>query len=113
MSLYPPSKPCRDAGDFYGESHCVWCGVKFCGKSPLTRRTRDHILPKSRGGSNEWSNIQALCGACNGLKADTHIGEGVKRKPSKAERKRQKRLQIQLRSGQAYRLTGWTNNTSV
>ena len=28
--------------------------------------TRDHLLPKSRGGANARSNIVGACGRCNG-----------------------------------------------
>ena len=30
----------------------------------------DHIIPKSKGGSHEWSNVVACCKKCNLLKAD-------------------------------------------
>ena len=32
--------------------------------------TRDHLLPKSRGGANARSNIVGACGRCNALKGD-------------------------------------------
>lgn len=34
------------------------------------RKTRDHYIPISRGGSNAKSNIKAACYACNHLKGD-------------------------------------------
>lgn len=39
----------------------------FCGKRALTV---DHILPRSRGGRDEWLNTVAACARCNGQKAD-------------------------------------------
>ena len=34
--------------------------------------TIDHIMPKSRGGSNDLDNLQPMCSPCNSRKAD-HI----------------------------------------
>lgn len=42
---------------------CVYCGSK---KS----LTIDHVLPKSRGGQNEWTNLVTSCIKCNLKKAD-------------------------------------------
>lgn len=43
------------------DGRCAHCLLK----KPLTR---DHIVPLSRGGTNEISNIQPLCGSCNSSK---------------------------------------------
>jgi len=43
---------------------CVGCGLV----RPLTK---DHIIPKSKGGRTEPSNIQMLCRQCNEEKADS------------------------------------------
>lgn len=45
---------------------CTYCGNSF-NKSELTI---DHIVPKSRGGTNDWKNIITSCKPCNGKKAD-------------------------------------------
>ena len=35
--------------------------------------TKDHIVPKSCGGSNELSNYQTMCSPCNGNKGSDHV----------------------------------------
>jgi 5-methylcytosine-specific restriction endonuclease McrA len=43
---------------------CVYCNRR-------TRQlTRDHVLPKSRGGSNHHANIVSACQACNHVKGN-------------------------------------------
>lgn len=39
---------------------CVYCGRRA--------QTIDHVLPKSRGGSDHWINLVAACHSCNGYK---------------------------------------------
>jgi 5-methylcytosine-specific restriction endonuclease McrA len=39
----------------------------YCGKPASTI---DHVLPRSRGGANEWANTVAGCGRCNNRKGD-------------------------------------------
>ena len=43
---------------------CMYCG----GRRKTQNFEIDHIHPVSRGGSNEESNLQALCGPCNARK---------------------------------------------
>jgi 5-methylcytosine-specific restriction endonuclease McrA len=43
---------------------CAYCGR---GDLPLTV---DHIVPKSRGGSDSWENLICACTACNNRKGD-------------------------------------------
>ncbi|WP_395340489.1 HNH endonuclease [Ningiella sp. W23] len=44
---------------------CLYCGDTF---SPA-QLTRDHIVPRSRGGKNTWSNSATACKRCNHAKA--------------------------------------------
>ena len=48
------------------EGLCAGCGVMF----PFRNFTVDHIVPRSRGGTDHIDNLQLLCGACNSLKGD-------------------------------------------
>lgn len=41
-----------------------------CGTSILTKRHLDHVVPLSRGGSNDIANLQWLCPSCNCSKHD-------------------------------------------
>ncbi len=43
---------------------CVLCGAAPEIDSEV-RLHVDHIVPRSKGGSNEMSNLQALCAECN------------------------------------------------
>lgn len=45
---------------------CMYCGHKF----PLTELTRDHVLPKSRGGLDVYENLVIACKCCNNRKGD-------------------------------------------
>ncbi|MCA9983462.1 MAG: HNH endonuclease [Anaerolineales bacterium] len=54
---------------------CIYCGVAMGERqgSRLLRRdelTIDHILPRSRGGGNSWSNTACACARCNQRKGD-------------------------------------------
>jgi 5-methylcytosine-specific restriction endonuclease McrA len=41
----------------------------YCGKKTLDL-TLDHVIPRSRGGSNAWDNLVAACADCNRKKGD-------------------------------------------
>jgi len=55
-------------------NRCELCGVS----SKVTQIDVDHIKPRAKGGSNDISNLQALCRKCNSEKRDrddTDFGE--------------------------------------
>jgi hypothetical protein len=58
-------------GKFFRLGRCCY----FCG-APLTIRaaTKDHLLPKERGGTDDLINIVPACWRCNHLKG-TRTGE--------------------------------------
>jgi 5-methylcytosine-specific restriction endonuclease McrA len=57
---------------------CQYCGVRFDPKG----LTCDHIIPKSRGGVTEWTNIVTSCIRCN-LKKGDKLLEEVEMQPRK------------------------------
>ncbi len=46
------------------EGKCMGCLTSF----PFRNMTVDHIVPRSRGGTDHIENLQLLCGACNSTK---------------------------------------------
>lgn len=76
---------------FKAMKNCVSCGIEGCvmrlekhhnDKMPhfnlyaknesgdLVLMTKDHVVPKNRGGDNHHSNYQTMCSVCNSLKGD-------------------------------------------
>lgn len=52
---------------FRRDNHlCLYCGQKF----KPSQLTRDHIMPRSRGGKDKWTNVATACPRCNCHKAD-------------------------------------------
>lgn len=55
-------------------THCAYCGFPFVADqlsfSTEKRRTRDHFIPRSKGGKNLVDNIYIVCQHCNFLKGD-------------------------------------------
>ena len=57
------SAPALTNAALFGRDHflCLYCGRVF---QPAAL-TRDHVVPKSRGGKDEWENVVAACKRCN------------------------------------------------
>lgn len=51
---------------------CAYCGHQFVGISNLSR---DHIVPKSRGGQDVWGNVVTACKTCNQRKGSKLLKE--------------------------------------
>jgi len=54
---------------------CVYCGARIGDRrrgqiATRTDFTLDHLIPRSRGGGNSWSNTACACRWCNHRKAD-------------------------------------------
>ena len=50
---------------------CLYCGQPF----PDAALTRDHVVPKSRGGIDRWDNVVAACKRCNHHKGNRLLQE--------------------------------------
>lgn len=49
---------------------CQYCGRSAAELKLRESLTRDHVIPLSRGGSNEWSNVVTACSPCNTRKSN-------------------------------------------
>ena len=49
---------------------CQYCGRTTAELRPRESLTRDHLIPLSRGGTNEWTNVVTACSSCNTRKAN-------------------------------------------
>lgn len=56
------SRPTRAAVLERDHRRCIYCAGPG--------NTVEHILPRSRGGQNTWTNLAACCGPCNNRKGD-------------------------------------------
>lgn len=64
---------------------CQYCGIHVTGE----RITVDHVMPKSRGGKHEWTNVVLSCKRCNAKKSDrTPTEAGMKLKTTPVAPKR-------------------------
>src|SRR5687767_11997670 len=49
---------------------CQYCGRGLPELKPRESLTRDHLVPLSRGGTNEWANVVTACSPCNTRKGN-------------------------------------------
>lgn len=59
---------------------CQYCGTPFEHKE----LTYDHVIPRSKGGQTEWTNVVTCCSACNvkkGGRTPEEAGMALIRKP--------------------------------
>lgn len=72
---------------------CQWCGIRLGSDSATT----DHIIPLSKGGTNEWKNLCLACVGCNTDKGNSIVEE----QPSGPTwvRPKWKKIKIAMRKG--------------
>jgi hypothetical protein len=58
-----------------GGERCAWCGYDLT--KPNARPTRDHIVPKVKGGPTRLENEVASCGSCNQKRGNTSPSQYV------------------------------------
>jgi 5-methylcytosine-specific restriction endonuclease McrA len=58
----------RGATDYKGKFHFNLYGRDKNGREVMI--TKDHIIPRSKGGKNKLENYQPMCAVCNRRKAD-------------------------------------------
>jgi 5-methylcytosine-specific restriction endonuclease McrA len=51
---------------------CAYCGIHFPNFHDLSK---DHIVPKSKGGENSWMNVVTSCKDCNSKKGNKSLKE--------------------------------------
>lgn len=57
---------------FLRDKHlCAYCGKSF----GFFKLSRDHIIPKSRGGKDTWMNVVTCCKSCNQRKSNLTLEE--------------------------------------
>jgi 5-methylcytosine-specific restriction endonuclease McrA len=64
-------RPTRRAIYERDEGRCSYCGRMLM----RNEATIDHVVPKSRGGADGWTNLVLACEPCNTRKGDRTPGE--------------------------------------
>ena len=55
----------------------------YCGNAMAERYELDHIVPRSRGGTNRISNLVVSCQDCNGRKGNSSLEEFLANRPAR------------------------------
>jgi len=59
---------------------CQYCGRLGAELKQRETLTRDHLVPISRGGTNDWTNVVTACSPCNTRKAN-HLPDEINMHP--------------------------------
>ena len=54
---------------------CLYCGQSFKARE----LTRDHVVPRSGGGADNWENVVSACLVCNQRKGSLSVAEAEQR----------------------------------
>lgn len=60
---------------YRSQHRCEYCGFPFDDRVKGRRFTVDHVVPKTKGGSDEIENLKAACSSCNTSKGAKTIEE--------------------------------------
>ncbi len=60
----------KSSGPMWSRTRILERDGRRCGYCGGTATTIDHILPRSRGGTDSWRNTVAACGSCNQRKGN-------------------------------------------
>ena len=66
--------PLSEVFDLYGTA-CIYCEVDLL--HPEIVATKDHLIPKSKGGSDLLLNLVPSCRTCNNAKGDLELSEFI------------------------------------
>lgn len=65
-----PVALCRDNIFLRDREQCQFCGRHISQLRTFEILTKDHVLPRSRGGRDTWENLVTACNTCNQKKRD-------------------------------------------
>jgi len=54
---------------------CAYCGTVHSPSKAKTTLSRDHIIPRSKGGPDTWMNVVTACKSCNAKKDSKLLGQ--------------------------------------
>lgn len=59
---------------FIRDKHmCQYCGRHASELTTNEKLTRDHVIPRDKGGRTRWENIVTACSLCNSRKGNKHL----------------------------------------
>lgn len=96
-----PSKPVVFTRDDFA---CQYCGMRI----GMRTGTRDHVLPRSRGGRDLLSNVVTACRACNARKMDRTPEEaGMRLRNAPRALTEEEKLTCLLKTVRTYERATW------